>query len=66
MKTKGYSDRHCAQCGKLLIIRSPSTYTYKMRDYRKDSGTSTLFFCGWNCQEQYKASHPVEKRMVVK
>ena len=57
-------ERHCATCGKLIIVSCPLEYTYKIKTYSK-KGNSTDYYCcysEWN--EALKKKTPKPKKNI--
>lgn len=40
-------ERHCATCGKLIIVSCPLEYVYKIKIYSKN-GNNTNYYCGYS------------------
>lgn len=54
-------ERECAICGKKIYLRCrPTEYTYRIKDYQKDSPTANrvLYFCSQACMKQFREEHP--------
>ena len=67
MKTYNPDERFCAQCGKLVIIRDPTAWAYRCRDYRKGGSAAQVIFCSWKCLQQFRARHLHHtERMILK
>lgn len=66
---KNYSpyERRCPVCGKLVITRDVTHWSYRSKDYRPETYGRMLTFCSYPCKQKYLAEYgPKKERLVLK
>lgn len=61
MRYGSSKERTCAECGKVFYLTClPTDYTFRRKDYRKDSPThkQILYFCGPTCKGKHEREYP--------